>query len=214
MKGSELKEFVESILDDVVDETLFYTLLNVAKDNIEDDGTMWMILRDIDSSQSVSPSDTYLTLKSLPTSFRAPLGDIFIGGLNYKSIAINQREKYKTSSRKFYIDYASNKFSIIGVPNTTQKIYFPYLMTSEDIDKDSEWGFPVRFHKILGFMVAGYITAGVDADDIYFRMSPEHKTAAKLILENLRRWNNNLALHAMGNSAAEELDDDSDIGLL
>jgi hypothetical protein len=78
---------------------------------------------------------------------------------------------------------------------------------SEDLTLETTWGFPSRFHPILGFIIAGYITAGVDADDIYARMSPEHKMAAKVIEGNMRRWNNSLVLHSMNNSAAEEPED-------
>jgi hypothetical protein len=120
---------------------------------------------------------------------------------------MEKRETYKNSSDRFYIDYAQSKFAVIGSPATSQTIYMPYLKTSEDLTLETTWGFPSRFHPILGFIIAGYITAGVDADDIYARMSPEHKMAAKVIEGNMRRWNNSLVLHSMNNSAAEEPED-------
>jgi len=215
MIGSEIKDFAESILDENLDETLFLTLLNVAKDNIEDDGTEWEFLKSIDSTKQALASDTYTSMKNLPTGFRRPLKEIFVGSLRYYPIRFEQREANKNGTRKFYIDYKNQQFAIIGAPSTTQTIVFPFLSTSDELTLVNEWAFPERFHKKLGFDIAGYYQMGVDADDIYARMSPENKMAAKIIANNMRRWNTSLALHAIGNSAEEESTDDSfDLGSL
>ncbi|MFA4833567.1 MAG: hypothetical protein WC619_01820 [Patescibacteria group bacterium] len=203
MTGQEEKDFAESLIDDSIDETLFLTLLAVAKDNLEDERD-WMYLKAVDSSQSISPGETYLTMKTLPTLFRKML-KVFVDNLEYWGIQFEDRLRYKDSSRKFYIDLANNQFAIIGTPAETKTIHQFYIKTTPELTLTTSPTFPTRFHKILGFKIAGYITAGVDADDIYARMSPEHKMAAEAMEESMRNWDTDLRLNAINYSAAPDL---------
>lgn len=207
MTGQELKDFVESLIDDSIEETLFYTLLAVAKDEIEDDRE-WEVLKDWNRTLTLDSSDTYLTAKSLPTDFRSMYGEgvIYIGEDNpYLPVPFKDIYRYRNLASHYAIDYANNKIYILGSESSALTINLPYLKTSDDILPTTSWSFPARYHKILGFLVAGYYTAGVDADDIYARMSPEHKIAAMTLRQGLNKWNTRLALMAMGNSTTPPL---------
>jgi hypothetical protein len=200
MTAQEIKDFVESIIDDSVDDTLFLTLLNVAKDNLEEDRD-WMFLKAVDSTQSINPGDTYLTMKTLPTLFRKIL-KVFVDDLEYYGIQFEDRIRYKDGQRKYYLDLANSQLGIIGTPAETKTIHQFYIKTTAELTLATSPTFPARFHKILGFLVAGYITAGVDADDIYARMSPEHKIAANTLKDSMESWDTSLRLNAMNYSAS------------
>jgi len=202
MTGQEIYDFLENILDESIDTDLFTTLLNVAKDNVEEDRD-WEVLKAFDSSKTASPSDTYLTAKALPSDFRRPMDKLYVGiDLLYKPIPFEDRYIYRNRNGFFYIDYANNNFYIIGSPSSSQAINMPYIKTTDELTLANSWGFPARFHKLLGFMIAGYYTAGVDVDDIYARMSNEHKLTAELIKKNLVDWDSRLKLNAMDNSSS------------
>lgn len=204
MIGSELKTFVESLIDDTIEETLFYSLLNIAKDRLEDE-IEWEILKTWDKSVAWNPGDSYLTEKNLPSNFRSMYADgvIYLGEDNpYFSVPYKDIYKYRNSANKYSIDYKNNKLHIIGAEAISCSIYIPYLETTADITETTEWSFPSRFHKILGLRVAAYYTSGVDADDLYARMSPAHRLAAQELENGLKKWNTRLALMAMDNSSA------------
>lgn len=208
MTVQELKDFVENIIDDTIGSDLFIDLVNDMKDEVEDDRE-WEILKKIDSSKNALASDTYLTMKDLPTDFRTPMNKIHVGTeLEYKPVPFEQRYLYKNSSRLFYIDFANSQFAIIGAPGSTETIYMPYIHLTDEVtaltdDLDTVWPFPSRFQKRLGYDIAGFYTAGVDYDDIYARMSPEHKLMANRKRKQMENWNNKLALTAMDYSSDE-----------
>lgn len=202
MTGQETYDFLVLLLDESIDTDLFTTLYNVAKDSVEEDRD-WEILKAFDSSQSASPGDTYLTAKDLPSDFRRPMDILYVGiDTVYKPIPFEHKYVYRNRNGFFYIDYANDQFFIIGAPGSTQTINMPYIKTTDELTLATSWTFPERFHKLLAFIIAGYYTAGVDADDIYARMSPEHKLAAESIMKNLEDWDSRLKLNAMDNSAS------------
>lgn len=207
MIGSELKTFVESLIDDDIEDTLFYTLLNIAKDQIED-SREWEVLKKWDLTLTYLTGDTYLTPKTLPVDFRSMFaeGEVYLGENNpYFPVPYKDIYKYNNFARHYTIDYLNNKLYILGSEASNCSIYLPYLGTSNDIIATTAWAFPSRFHPLLGLMVAGFYTAGVDADDIYARMSTTHRIAAASLQSGLEKWNTRLALMAMGNSATQPL---------
>jgi len=205
MTGQELKDFAESLIDDSIDETLFLTLLNVAKNRLEGERN-WQYLKAKDSSQSVSPGDTYLTMKTLPALFRKML-KVFVDTLEYSGVQFEDQIRYKNGTRKFYIDLANSQFGIIGTPDETKTIYLFYIKKTAALTLTTSPTFDEDYHPILGFIVAGFYTAGVDADDIYVRMSPEHKMAAEALAESMREWDAELKLNAINYSSAPFLNE-------
>ena len=207
MIGSDLKIFVESLIDDSIEEDLFYSLLNAAKDKLEDERE-WEILKDWDNSLLWTPGDTYLTDKNMPATFRSMYGDgvIYLGeDSRYYPVPFKDIYRYRNATNRYAIDYLNNKLRIIGSENQAMTINIPFLVTTADITDTTEWAFPSRYHKILGFRVAAYYTGGVDTDDIYARMSPFHRAAAMELEDGLRRWNTRMALMVMNNRASSNL---------
>lgn len=204
MTGGELKTFVEGIIDDEIEVTLFYTLLNIAKNKIED-LVEWEVLKTWDRSLLWNTGDTYLTPKSLQSNFKSTYanGVIILGEDNfYFPVPYKDIYKYRNFSNKYTIDYLNNKLYIIGSEANQYTINIPYLINTDDITDSTSWSFPSRFHPLLGLEVAAYYTSGVDADDIYARMSPAHRLAAKEIKDSMVKWNTRLALMAMDNSSS------------
>jgi hypothetical protein len=205
MTGIEIKTFVEALYDDTIDDDLFYNILNMVKEEVEG-WVMWEYLKSIDSSQTANPSDTYLTMKTLPADFKMPLGDLYVGAsmLNiYKPVPFEKRNLYLNNSFKYYIDYKNQQFALIGNQGSAQTIYLPYISTSDDITSSTSWSFPAWCHKLLGIMALAYVEAGVDVDDIFARMSNEHKLMATSLRSRMLRWNSLLAANSNDYSSAE-----------
>jgi hypothetical protein len=215
MTGAELKTFAESILDgDSIDSTFFYQLLNVAKNRLED-SRPWMYLRALDSTQTATTGNNYDTALSLPTAWRRTW-KLYVGeDLQYFPVPFDQQHLYRYHGRRFVVDVANSTFYLLGNVGSADTIYHYYIKTTDDIESGTSWTAPSRFHALLGFEVAGYIQMGVDADDIFARMSPENKMQAQLVRRSMEDWDTNLQL-AEQNDQAQIADSAPafDLGLL
>jgi len=200
MNGAALKTFFLGLIDEEdIDSTLFYQLLNVAKNRREAERD-YMYLRTKDTSQTSSPGDSYTTMKDLPSDFRKMLR-VFVGDTEHYGVGFEDQILYEDGAQKYYLDMANDQFAIIGQPASTETITQFYVKTTDDITSTTSPLFPSRFHPILAYDVAGYYTMGIDADNIYARMSPEHKMAAELLLDAMIKWDDDLALASQNYSA-------------
>ncbi len=197
MTGQEIKTMTEGICDieGEIDDTLFLNLLNSAKDLVEDERP-WVFLIKEDTNQTASAGDTYLTMKTLPSDLRYDY-ELFLGAnmYSYTPILFEQRGMYKDAGWYYYIDYKNSQFALCG-SNTGGTIHLFYICATPDITLTTSPTWPDRFHRLLAYMVAGYYMMGVDADDIYARMSPENKMMAQNIKQSMVTWNTNLRLRA------------------
>ncbi len=206
MNGADLKTMTEGLIDDTIEVTLFYQLLNIARVKLEEKKD-WEYLKTYDASNSVSSSTTYLTSFSLPTRFRS-VAKLYVGDdsdNSYVGVMFEERQKYQDSGSKYYIDYANDNFSVMGNFDEGGTIHMFYLQYGEDVEEATEPTFPDRFQPILAFMVAGYYTAGVDADDIYARMSPAHRFAAEELRISMNAWDNKLKMNMLDYSSASNV---------
>lgn len=204
MTGEELKTMAEELIDDTINGTLFYQLLNIAKTNLEEKKD-WEYLKNYDSSNSVSSATTYLSMFELPTRFRS-VAKLYLGDdadEAFQGIQFEERHKYQDAGCKYYIDYGNNQLALTGSFNGSKTIHLFYLRYTEDIESDTEPIFPDRFHPILAFLVSGYYTSGVDADDIYARMSPAHRFAAKELAESMNMWDHKIKMNLVENSSPD-----------
>lgn len=192
MTGLEIKTMANSILDDTIEETLFYQLLNVAKNRVEE-MRPWQFLKVVDTTQTASTGDNYLTMKTLPTDFRYDY-KMFVGDdyTEYLPIPFELRKAYKDSAKCYYIDLANSQFAICGTVSTGGTINLYYIKTTPDVAEGTSPIWPARFHSLLAYMVAGYFMMGVDTDDLYARMSTENKMAAKEIKRSMVMWDAHL----------------------
>src|SRR5574343_305384 len=139
MNGAELKTFVDEIAQETLDETLFLTLLNIAKNEVEE-SREWEILKTWDRTLTYSPGDTYLTEKSLPALFRNTYGDgiIYIGEDNpYLPVPFKDLYRYRSFGNRYSIDYRNNKLHILGSESASAVINLPFLTLTAYIALDT-----------------------------------------------------------------------------
>ena len=193
MNGAELKTMCESILDDTVDDVLFYQLLNVAKNTVEDERP-WMYLRALDSTKS-STTGTNLVL-DLPDSWRRTYKLLVGPDTLFIQVPFDEQHLYRFSSNRFFIDVANEQYKLLGSLGSADTIYHYYIKATDDIEATTSPTMPSRFHALLAFVVAGYVMMGTDADDIYARMSPENKIMAQTVKVSMQSWDMQLQIDA------------------
>jgi uncharacterized membrane-anchored protein YjiN (DUF445 family) len=198
MNGATLKTMVESIMDDTIDDVLFYQLLNVAKNRIENERP-WMFLRKLDSSLTTTVGDNSSISRALPTDWRRTYK--LMVGLDQQFIQVpfDEQHQYRYSSNRFVIDVAGNVYYLLGTLGKADTIYHYYIKKTDDITAVTSpvWN---EFHEILAFDTAGYAMMGTDADDIYARMSPENKNMALMLKNSMEAWDFQLQIDAQGGS--------------
>lgn len=190
MNGAELKTLTESILDGItLDETLFYQLLNIAKTKLEE-MRLWQYLKKLDSSnQSTSAAIT------LPADFAQDY-KISVGtDQEYLPVPFEEQHIHRLTSNRYYINYAALTLHLLGTVRSGL-VHIFYKRFTDDIAVGTSPEFPERFHPILAFYVAAYYQMGVDADDIFARMSPENKAAANELQRAMVSWDTALAMRA------------------
>lgn len=203
MTGAELKTFTESLLDgQTIDKDLFYILANVARVRIEEERN-WKILETDNTSQTSSPGDTFLTMKTLPTDFGNMIKVFTVDSdnnqLEYRPCSFAERYAYKDAMMRYYIDLANGQFALTGNKSKSTTIHLIYCKTSTDIAEATSWAFPSRFHAILGFMVAEMHKAGVDYDQTNALQAVQHRADAKVLWESMILWDTNIRLKEMNN---------------
>lgn len=197
MTGAELKTMTESILDDTVDDVLFYQLLNVSKNRIEDERP-WMFLRALDSSLTATAGDNSTTSRALPTLWRRTY-KLMVGKYQqYEQVPFDEQHTWRYSSNRFCVDVANSVYYLLGNIGVADTIYHYYIKATADIDSAGSWNAPSRFHPILAYEVAGYVMMGVDADDVFARMAPENKATAQSLKSSMESWDTQLQIDAQG----------------
>lgn len=195
MNAEDIKLFAESILGETIEDTLFYTALNAMKDRREE-SRPWMFLRKLDSSNS-SPASNI----ALPADFRSDR-KVVINNVQYTPISFEDQHDGLNQFGRYFVDYAGGTYTILG--NQSGTIYFYYIKTTPELVEGAKPVWPDRFHKSLGFDVAGYIMNGQDADDLYARMSPENKGQAQALINAMELYDTNLQIQSQGGRVGME----------
>lgn len=196
-----------------INETLFYQLLNVAKNNRESKRA-WRTLVSLDTSLTASPSSTYQTTYALPTRWLRfvpyrPASAIneavspiqLVSGtevVHLEEIQFERRVTQQSVGYKFAVDPANSVFYITGTIPKTYTINQLYIKGTADITSSTSWTFPTRFHLLPVLDVIAMFKGGIDADDQNARMAPELRAAANAIRVAMETWDNDLALSAIG----------------
>lgn len=208
MTRDELYSFVcDQLLDGFqMDTTLFNTFLNVAQMRRENQRP-WVILRKEDTSNTVSPNNTYETAKTLPTDFRRWYSRHPIiltdsnGNVQQKvaEVQLNDKNSYKGFLEKFYCDYGASQFFICGAPSQTftARLYYLRKAPRVSLAASSEWIFPTEYHEILGYDIAVYWKLGVDYDIINNTQGNNNAAIANTIFEAMSEWDSELANSAL-----------------
>jgi hypothetical protein len=206
MTGSEIKTFTESILDGItLDDTLFYQLLNIAKVKREE-ARLWQYLKKLNSSNQAAASVT------LPTDFAQDYKIMVGTDTEYLPVAFEEQHIYRNVSNRYYLNVAGGTINLLGTIRSGV-LYIFYKKFTDDITSSTSPEFPARFHPILAFDVAGYYQMGVDADDIFARMSPENKAAAGELQRAMVSWDTALALRSQDHRIGMESGNTGEVSL-
>lgn len=211
MDGATLKTLTEDILGGrSIGETLFYQLLNIARVNREMKRP-WVILRYVDSSQTISASDGITNTKSLPSGFLMTFNSMRSDGnrtaLHLQNgdddrypleIPFGTQQEQKDDDDLFFINLASSVFALTGTRDKSYTAYLNYIKNSGDIASSSQWVFPSGFHAILAYDVAAMHKGGIDYDDVNARMTPENRATAQAIVASMVKWDDTLLRNSLG----------------
>lgn len=204
MDGATLKTFVEEGLDaGSINETAFYQKLNAMKTLLEEERN-WKILETDDSLQTASSGDTFLSMKTLPSTFGNDIALFVVDGNNnpvvYYPIPFRKRYEYKDASRRYYIDLKNGQFALTGkLPTGYTTIHLIYRAASADITSGSSWVFPSRFHALLGYLVAASHKGGADWDVTTARQALQNSKDGMALYQATILWNDNLIAKEQGN---------------
>jgi len=203
MLTSEIIELFENLIDDSPDADYELDLVCHAKDAIEGERD-WEFLKKIDSSKTWAASDDYTTAHALPTDFVEPVA-LYVGTeyQPYTPVPFEQRQLYKDSSRRYYIDYANNNLHLCGSTSEAKTLYLCYIYQTDDLTLTTSPVWPARFHKLLAFYMAGVHLGAVDSDDIAARLAPNNKVEYLMIRKNFVDWDARCKAHAMNYSASD-----------
>lgn len=211
MLKSELKTFVDSSLLDgrAMDDDLFTTLLNLAKDKVEG-ARPWVKTRAEDSSEAISSGNTWQTAHDLPERFAQPYPVKRSNG-TYSALALvsgsevvvleeiqwaNRLEKQDVSGY-YAINYATNEYIITGTTPKAYTAYWSCIKFSEALeDDDDEWIFPSQYHALLGYFVAA-MEKSRDYDEVNMANINLYYPEAASIVSTMNMWDTNLqrAMH-------------------
>lgn len=202
MTKTELYAFVTSLLDgNPLESTLFDTFLNIAQMRRENQRP-WMILRTEDTSQTVSPGNTFETIKDLPTDFRKwytrfpiVLADSSGNAQQFlRETPLSMKLANRTDITKFYCDYSAGELFICGSPAQALTVHQYYIRKTYLVSANNanEWTFPTEYHSILGFDIAVMFKLGVDYDVINNAQGNANAAQAAMIFEQMSEWDSDL----------------------
>lgn len=218
MQRSDIQTMVNSNLLDgrTMDDTLFGTLLNVAKNKVEM-ARPWVVLRNEDSSQSIPSGTVYTTTFTLPTRFASPYpvkrsnGEstalVLVSGTDVqilKEIPWAQRLEYQQTYGYFAIDYANGVYCVTGPTPKTYTAYWSYIKFSASLDADADvWVFDTRMGQNIGGSLLAYMVAAMekarDYDEVNMANIALYAPEAAAMVSALNMWNSNLerAMHGV-----------------
>lgn len=212
MTPEEVKEFYEGLIDDEPDEDVTYGLMDAAYTK-RNEMRVWAMLMKLDTSMSHSPSDTWLTAKTLPSDFSSAY-KLFGGASDneYLPVPFTNMLRYKDSANRYTIDLANLQARFSGSPSSqlTMYLYYQYVPTSlfglSEGQKASAttivW--PTRFRRLLAYDMAAFNFGGIDADEITRQMEPKQLSEARALQAAMVAWDNRNMLRMMGDSATPQ----------
>lgn len=215
MDGDTLSTLIDELNGGTtIGETLKFQLVNMGKGIIEQ-MRPWMILRDTDTTKSVTAANTWQTAIDLSTIDRfsrfyeddqSPAVKLFDGiqtFYGYRQRPWNQRLQHMTDPTTFVFNESTKALYLNGTPPFAGTLYIDYLKFSADLSASSaatDWPFPSWSHVLLAFMAVGIHKGGIDFDDINERMAPQNQAIAQTVLARLESWDNEKQLTAIGHT--------------
>lgn len=175
MNGSEILKLFAQIISEngvsPIDDTFAYQLMNTAREKLED-LTDWEYLK---KKWTISGT-------TLPTDFKIPIKIV-----SYKTnIPLVPFEDYEVYEQGYYIDYANSTINALDTYSPTPIL--TYIYSPDDIEAETSPVFPTRFHPLLAYEMAYIYQAGVDGDDLNFKMSAVHLQQREELKRIMINW--------------------------
>lgn len=198
-------DFVTSLLGgETPSPQLILSLLNVEKDVVQDERP-WQVLKKVDNSVVVTPSNTFTIPLPLPVDFSKFLLEgtmqLFDGNNDVQYISevpIESQLNYKNEYGRFCANVGSGTFFLMGLIPKVYTVYLWFIQTTPDITPLTTWEkFPSRYHKLLCFGAAARYRLGTDYDDINARNADDNGKARDALLKSAERWDSDLAISAI-----------------
>lgn len=184
MTGSEILTMFGQIIDqqgnNPLDETFALQLLNLANHKLEDE-TDWEYLK---KKWTISGT-------ALPTDFSKPIKII----CDKEYVPLHPFEDYEFYDDGYYIDYANRTINAIDTYPVAPIL--TYKAVGSEVTTSGSPVFPTRFHPLLAYEMASIYQAGIDGDDLNFRMSAEHKLQHGLLKKLMLSWDADLKVRNM-----------------
>ena len=195
LNGAELLTQTTEIMGgNEPNNTLFYQLVNMFARIIEG-MRPWVKLRKVDSSVTITSSNTIDTAKDLPSDFRKPYnmkmpngskGSLFLKGsggdyIHLELKPLTQRELYRNMNGYWFFDTRLLKFYVSGTFTGTYTVYLSYIHNPTAIAAGTEWvlGGDQEQDTILSMLVAEAIKSGIDYDEINARQATANNKVAQ-----------------------------------
>lgn len=224
----DLRQFFENIVDDAPNVDLVYQQLSQAKDRIEVMHKPPTIIK-VDETQTASPGDTYLSEKDLGKDSDGDvivrqMESLYVGTDRYFPAPYNQKVSYRSTPRRYFINWKDGKFSLSGQVANAKTIRQTFLMrtphfnsANEETPLDELLFWPQEFAPIIAYEAGGFYQEGIDADAIAIRQGQTHQARAKDLLDSFIMWIADSQVEDIGNAtgyAEEEMDIPFDVGSL
>jgi len=149
MTASEIVENFRQGVDDQLDETYEYQLLNEAKDEVEAE-VIWLQLLKEQEYTVTSGLSFGTALGTLPTRFaldsRMTEDE---GNFDYEKVLFDDRNGKKNTSTGYFIDLNAGNIHLAGSNHSAKSMFFYYTEYSADLTATDTWSFPARFHAII-----------------------------------------------------------------
>jgi hypothetical protein len=192
MTTEEIKTLAEDILDQTINDSLFYSLVNIAKD-MREGMRPFLFLSKLDSSLSGSGN--------LPSDFRMER-KIMIGSATLTPVQFEEQHLYANSANRYYIDYSARTINLLG--GTTGAIQNYYIKTTPVLTSTVNPVWESRFCPLLAYDVVVAIQAGQDADSEFARMAVENQRKADVIWRAMVADDNQKQIMAKGGRVGME----------
>ncbi len=200
MQGSDVETFFNELIDDTWDTVATYNAMQVAQEKLEMDRD-WVKLRALDTSITLSPSDTYQTGKTLPTGF-LKARKVFVGavdGEELEEISFENQLVYKDIPGYYFIDHALGLIYFTGTRDQSYTVYLFFKKTMGVIASSTTFPWPGSTPLLLAIKMAKLHKSGVDGDTINFQMTPGIREQEKELENSMIQWDTGLQLKTMNN---------------
>lgn len=209
--GNQLSTFMTALnADATIDPTMLAVLVENGKTILEEERE-WSVLRQIDTSKTVSTSNTWQTPIDLSTisgfsRFYVPDDGfairVFDASSNrYEAYSLKpffERLRWRNTNNTAVYDENAKILYLNGTIAYSGALWLNIMITTESIDITTDalaWTeFPSRFLPILAYYAIGIFKGGVDYDSINKLMLPTNQATLGALKNAMDTWDNNKQL--------------------